>query len=81
MLVAEREAPADDRIEEALGLAGACAGRNDRGPAPEDGADGLLLMAVQARVLDEVVEEGVKQPVFDEVGGPGAFAEAARQAM
>jgi hypothetical protein len=38
-------------------------------------------MAVQARVLDEVVEEGVKQPVFDEVGGPGAFAEAARQAM
>ena len=73
---------ADDGIEEALRLAGAGAGGDERGSPRRDGADGLFLVAVEGgeALRNALAEVGVQQALGHQRFHRGAFAEGAGKA-
>ena len=82
VFVSKREAPADDRIEEALRLAGAGARRDEGRPALRDRADGALLVAVEMGDpgRDPFREVRVEKAFADQIGDGRALPERAREA-
>ena len=80
--VSQLQALADDRIEEALGLARAGAGRDQRRPAAADGPDRLFLVAVDVGDLgrDALAHVRVEDALAHQVLDRRALPERARQA-
>ena len=80
-IVPKIQAPADYRIEEALGLARAGAGGHQGGPAFRNRAHGALLVAVQVaqRFRDPFAQMGVQQSVTDQGVHRGALSKRARK--
>ena len=81
-LVPQPQALADDGVEEALGLARARAGGDQRGPSCDDGADRLLLVAAEVRdvLRDPLAQVRMKEPFGYQRLDGAAVAERARQA-
>ena len=75
------KAPADDRVKETLGLAGAGARRDQRRTALGDGTDRTLLVAVEVRNVfgNALPQMRVEQPFGDQGIHGRAFAERPRQ--
>ena len=80
-IVPKTQAPADDRIEEALRLARAGAGGHQGGPAFRDRAHGAFLVAVQVaqRFRDPFAQMGVQQSVADQGVDRCALSKRARE--
>ena len=80
--VPQCEAPADDGVEEALGLAGPGAGGDEGRPAFGDRADGAFLVTVEVGDLrrDPLDQMRVEQPFGDQRGHRGALPERPGQA-
>ena len=80
--VPKTQAPADDRIEEALGLARAGAGGDQGGPAFRNRAYGAFLVPVQMaqRFRDPFAQMGVQQSVADQGVDRCALSKRARKA-
>ena len=80
-IVPKTQAPADDRIEETLGLARAGAGGHQGGPAFRNRAHGAFLVAVQVaqRFRDPFAQMGVQQSGADQGIDRGALSKRARE--
>ena len=81
VIVPKIQAPANDRIEEALGLARAGAGGDQGGPAFRNRAHGAFLVAVQMaqRFRDTFAQMGVQQSVADQGVDRCALSKRARK--
>ena len=81
-LVPEREAPADDGVEEAFCLAGPGAGGDEGRPTLGNRADSAFLVAVEMRDLprDPLAQMRMKQPFGDQRSHRRALSEWPRQA-
>ena len=81
-LVPEREAPADDGVEEAFCLAGPGAGGDEGRPALGNRADCAFLVAVEMRDLsrDPLAQMRMKQPFGDQRSHRRALPEWPRKA-
>ncbi len=79
--VAQSQAPADDGVEEALGLARAGAGRDQGGPALGYRADGAFLVAVQVgqRLGDPLPQMGMQQSLANKGVDRRPLPERSRQ--
>ena len=79
--VPKTQAPADDRVEEALGLARAGAGGDQGGPAFGNRAHGAFLVAVQVaqRFRDPFAQMGVQKSVADQGVDRCALSKRARK--
>ena len=77
LFVPEREASADDGVEEALGLAGPGAGGDEGRPAFGNRTDGAFLVAVEVGdfLRDSLAQMGVEQPFRDQRGDRRALPE------
>ena len=82
-LVPQFEAAADDRIEEALRLAGTGSRRNERRPPGGDCPDRPLLVPVEPlhRLRDPLLQVRMEQPFVREFGDPRPLPEGPRQAQ
>ena len=82
IVVPQAQAPADDGVEEALGLARAGAGGHQGRPAAGDRAQGAFLVAVQVGELlgDAVAQVRMEQPFADQGVDGRALSERPRQA-
>ena len=80
-MVPELEAAADDRIEEALGLARPGAGGDQRRPAPDDGPNGSFLMSVEPRdrLGNPRAEMGMEHSLSDEFADLRALSKRPRK--
>ena len=81
LVVPEREASADDGVEEALRLAGPGAGGDEGRPACGDRADGAFLVAVEMGDVprDPLAQMRVEQPFGDQRGDRCALPERPRE--
>ena len=81
-VVPQAQAPADDGVEEALGLARAGAGGHQGRPAAGDRAQGAFLVAVQVRepLGDPVAQMRMQQSFADQRVDGRALPERSRQA-